>query len=1520
MTKKIAQILLILSVTMFFTAVTPLVDITQAYTWNEFANDLGDVFSGGDSTDVTSFTEFTGGLSAPSTEGYAEGLTQATDARQFILSVTNFALGFLGLLAILIVIYGGFLYLTSAGEPDKAEKGKKSVTYAIIGIILILGSFAIVNTVLQAPGGDDRQGAGGSSATSGTRSFNVMAAQIEQMAKDVVTGFVFHWDASKYLFEAKALIDSGIKRITDCRDAATWSESKCGDNWGDGLEASLNVANQAFRDANSRLSMLKQQFPSGEVESIAIRDSIDKMISHISNVQSRGMSEARAEADSNGCNDNLLTEPCDATSNRSVYYKYYTAGIETIEAQFKETYDTVNNQFQSIINQQKNKILIMYNLVGDVLSSGVNTNLETAFSNLVDSTYMKSNTALLAAQYDMKNVAGSLKQLDDAVIAQDTKNVSPTDTSISPYRELKDVIQHLGVLHGELLNIQFIDVRLTASVVEGNAPLIVNFSTVGSTDPSGKTIDPSQIEWDLDGDNNYSLKEVKSSRVAQCNESNLIATTCTFLVPGTYPVKVKIKPANADDAAKIVPGLATLNIRVNPPQTKVNLKINELEGLSGVISEYNENGVLEINRNTVIVPYQIASSGLTFDATKTISQNEAFVDQAKEGATVYWDFGDDVIDNYNKVILESSAANMTATHKYAEEGNYTVTVEFSNKDKIIDRKIFNLIVARLAPQMAISNFNPMVGDVVTFDGSNSISERGAIKSFKWIFSPAITGVNLEQDKHSYSFTDPGDYSVSLEIFDGEETAKTPDEIITVKSQPPVSQFAFDIPKSNQPATIYLDGTRSYDPDGPKTKFDYKWEVNGQELVIAGQGTGSGYTYNQTDKSKPTVSFSEPGTYSVTLTVIDQVTKEESKPFEKDIYIDKTIDVDWGNTTSTGVIQQNPSTGIGAAEVKFNLVSKNGIAYEIDYGDGEVEQGEMNQSVNLSHEYTQAGTYLVTASVFDAQDKENNIKKKVYISSGNAPAAVAGIKVNGEELFDTVEPIFINRTDVITLSAANSINTDGTGRRLSYSWDFGDGTKSTTESANHTYSDIGEYNITLKVTNANDITQTATDNLRLTVKGEPPFIRSISAVPTNSNFTTPVTVSVNAIGAEDPDGTITTYRWWYFDPNNDQDQMGVQVTTSPSATLTIGTRGDEGQQKTYKFGVEITDNENNTVRSGDILPDQFIPTLTVTNGPNKAPTAKFTVDRTSIFVGETINFASQSTDPDGQITGYFWDWEGDGFANNNKNEGATVSHRFDTAAPNGLRIRLKVKDNNESEAVSDAVTIYVDSIAQPPKANFSFIQDEGTMTVKFANTSTSDTAAGATLTNYAWDFDIYEDTNNDGVKDNDTDSVEKDPVHKYSSYGIKRARLIVTDSEGATATITNFVNVKQPVQPLSTTLPTTQQLTATLDARLLTVPAPNPADNKVHLKGTSGSVTLDFSTSVGDIILYSIDSNIFFDSNGNGIQDDDADFTSTKPEKWTTTFSKSASPIRVRLTVTDKAGKKDSVDKDIVFDTNTIINN
>ncbi len=72
-----------------------------------------------------------------------------TSLRGIILTVVNFFLTFLGLLTVVMVIYGGFLYVSAAGNEDNVGKAKKILLFSVIGIVIIVASFAFVNTILQ---------------------------------------------------------------------------------------------------------------------------------------------------------------------------------------------------------------------------------------------------------------------------------------------------------------------------------------------------------------------------------------------------------------------------------------------------------------------------------------------------------------------------------------------------------------------------------------------------------------------------------------------------------------------------------------------------------------------------------------------------------------------------------------------------------------------------------------------------------------------------------------------------------------------------------------------------------------------------------------------------------------------------------------------------------------------------------------------------------------------------------------------------------------------------------------------------------------------------------------------------------------------------------------------------------------------------------------------------------------------------------------------------------------------------
>ncbi len=81
--------------------------------------------------------------------GTATGLGTA-DLRLGIMQVVRAILGFVGIIAIAIIVYGGFVWMTAAGNEEKVALAKRIIVNAVIGLVIIFLSFAITTFVINA--------------------------------------------------------------------------------------------------------------------------------------------------------------------------------------------------------------------------------------------------------------------------------------------------------------------------------------------------------------------------------------------------------------------------------------------------------------------------------------------------------------------------------------------------------------------------------------------------------------------------------------------------------------------------------------------------------------------------------------------------------------------------------------------------------------------------------------------------------------------------------------------------------------------------------------------------------------------------------------------------------------------------------------------------------------------------------------------------------------------------------------------------------------------------------------------------------------------------------------------------------------------------------------------------------------------------------------------------------------------------------------------------------------------------
>jgi hypothetical protein len=86
--------------------------------------------------------------SVKSIQGKA-GIRSFSSLPMLFSSVLAFALTFMAVIAVAVVIYAGFTYITSLGDEKKAAEAKHTILYAVIGLIIIGAAALIVNAIIS---------------------------------------------------------------------------------------------------------------------------------------------------------------------------------------------------------------------------------------------------------------------------------------------------------------------------------------------------------------------------------------------------------------------------------------------------------------------------------------------------------------------------------------------------------------------------------------------------------------------------------------------------------------------------------------------------------------------------------------------------------------------------------------------------------------------------------------------------------------------------------------------------------------------------------------------------------------------------------------------------------------------------------------------------------------------------------------------------------------------------------------------------------------------------------------------------------------------------------------------------------------------------------------------------------------------------------------------------------------------------------------------------------------------------
>jgi PKD repeat protein len=431
------------------------------------------------------------------------------------------------------------------------------------------------------------------------------------------------------------------------------------------------------------------------------------------------------------------------------------------------------------------------------------------------------------------------------------------------------------------------------------------------------------------------------------------------------------------------------------------------------------------------------------------------------------------------------------------------------------------------PVAPVADFqaNPTSGEAPLTVDFTDLS-TGNPTSWSWNFGDGV-GTSTAKNP-TYEYASVGTYSVTLTVTNDEGSdEETKTDYITVTEQaqiPPVADFSASPTSGDAPLTVNFTDLSTGSPTS------WLWDF--------GDSVGT-----STDQN-PSYTYSTPGAYTVALTATNaNGSDDETK-------------VDYINVSSSESLaadfEGSPRSGDAPLTVHFtDLSGGDPISWGWDFGDGGVSFVQ-----NPSHTYNGHGEYDVMLMVMNLDFEMDMVTKYSYITvtgqTGNPPVAnFSATPTSGEA------PLTVQFTDLSTENPT------------SWSWDFGDGTgTSTLQDPLHTYETPGIYTVSLIANNAyGSNTVTKIDYITVTEQTGNPPIAEFSATPTSGEA--PLEVQFVDLSTENP----TSWSWDFGDGTGTstlQDPLHTYETTGIYIVSLIATNTYGSNTETKVDYITVTE--------------------------------------------------------------------------------------------------------------------------------------------------------------------------------------------------------------------------------------------------------------------------------------------------------------------------------------------------------------
>jgi PKD repeat protein len=669
----------------------------------------------------------------------------------------------------------------------------------------------------------------------------------------------------------------------------------------------------------------------------------------------------------------------------------------------------------------------------------------------------------------------------------------------------------------------------------------------------------------------------------------------------------------------------------------------------------------------------VTASEVQFDGTASTD--------AEGGISSYeWDFGDG-----------HTGTGKTPVHPYATPGVYTVALVVRDESGApLNRNRDTMQVTVNATPIADAGPDLVVapGEEFILSGRSSVDPDGAVMDYLWALPD---GTTQPRERIAHALDAPGLYRFGLTVADNFAGGAARDETevrVTVNAAPVAEAGADVLVAPGDP--VQLDGGLSFDTDGTLTQF--LWEFSDGAPPA--------------DTAVVARVFDVPGVWSAQLVVTDDSGVANATAAD-----DLTIRVNHAPVAQAGAQVDTEALQVSFDGSASSDADGNALIYTWDFGDG---TGPVT-GVQTTHVFARSGIYPVTLRVDDGTGLSNaSAIDTTVVTIRTRPVALAG---DNREVCSG-QPILFD--------ASQSVDPDG--GLLRYEWDFGDGDRSELINPTKTYEQPGAYPVTLSVRNGTG-TEWGRDVARIAAivregpiadAGADKKVCTNQAVRFDGSGSTDADGAVNAFAWTFGDGGVASGdrpEYQFRKPGNyvvnltitgealgscsplDTDTMNVEVVAAPAQSIEgperaaagipfalSATLGDLGAARvvshTWSFSDETTAQGAEISHTFEAPGVYFINLTTELIGGeagcntiettrkiivNAAPAAVL-IGPGAVAMGAAIVFdASPSSDSDGVITGFVWDF-GDGTTAT----GLRATHRFATAGT--FEVTLAVTDD------------------------------------------------------------------------------------------------------------------------------------------------------------------------------------------------------------------------------------------------------